>query len=433
MTRRHDTPRARGVCTQSPWPPAPKHDRQTLMFSATFPASIQQLAREFLRNYTWIGVGRVGSTVSAITQTFELATHNKQHKLELLMVALAKVPDQLTLVFVQKKRTASWVAGQLSKGHGIKAESIHGDRSQSQREAALASFKSGASPVMVATDVAARGIDVPGIGHVINFDMPTTADDFDSYVHRIGRTGRAGREGLSTSFFVPGFEPKSGNGKIASLLATLLKESGGVIPDYLANAGAGGGTATGGVGGGGAAQQPPMDARAPAARGGRQPRGGPPPPIASVSVDPILAPPPQPANGGGHPVSAPGAGNNRRGGSSGNGNDSVSGEGSHGNGGRRGGVRNGGGGSGNGGGRGGGSIVTVFHSPGASGGGGDGGSGRGGGGGRGRGERGRRSGRGNRRPDSAPAPAGAAPTGGAPPPRPRAPDGGGRDGGGGGI
>jgi ATP-dependent RNA helicase DDX3X len=137
-----------------------KHNRQTLMFSATFPQSIQNLAKEFLRGgYTWVGVGRVGSTVNAITQNFELATNDKNHKLGLLMLALEKTPPpQLTLVFTQKKSTASWVANQLTRKHGINAESIHGDRSQSQREGALAAFKTGRAPILVATDVAARGI-----------------------------------------------------------------------------------------------------------------------------------------------------------------------------------------------------------------------------------------------------------------------------------
>jgi ATP-dependent RNA helicase DDX3X len=237
----------------------PKHLRQTLMFSATFPESIQKLAKAFLRNYTWVGVGRVGSTVNAITQTFELATNDKKRKLELLLEALNKAPPPaLTLVFVQKKRTASWVAGQLTRAYGIKAESIHGDRSQSQRENALLAFKRGEAPVMVATDVAARGIDVPGVAHVVNFDMPTAADDFDSYVHRIGRTGRAGREGIATSFFVPGFDPKTGNGKIAPLIATLLREQKKEVPAFIA----------GGGGGGEQKPAPQRDARAPAQRGG---------------------------------------------------------------------------------------------------------------------------------------------------------------------
>jgi len=233
--------------------------------------------KAFLRNYTWVGVGRVGSTVNAITQTFELATNDKRHKLELLIQALTKAPPpQLTLVFVQKKRTASWVAGQLTKTYGVKAESIHGDRSQSQRENALAAFKRGDAPVMVATDVAARGIDVPGVAHVVNFDMPSSADDFDSYVHRIGRTGRAGREGLATSFFVPGFDPKTGNGKIAPLLATLLREQKKEVPDFFFNGGGGGG----GGGGGAPKPAPQRDARAPAQQrgggggGGGRGRGG---------------------------------------------------------------------------------------------------------------------------------------------------------------
>ena len=113
--------------------------------------------------------------------------------------------------------------------------------------------------MMVATDVAARGIDVPGVAHVINFDLPTAADDFDSYVHRIGRTGRAGREGVATSFFVPGFDPKSGNGKIAPLLAQLLREQKREVPNFIAG---GGGSKPAPV----PAQAPARDARAFAAR-----------------------------------------------------------------------------------------------------------------------------------------------------------------------
>ncbi|GHP12340.1 hypothetical protein PPROV_001106800 [Pycnococcus provasolii] len=227
-------PQIRRLVLQRDMPP--KSRRQTLLFSATFPHSIQQLAREFMRHYTWIGVGRVGSTVSAITQEFELATNDKRHKLQLLCQALATKRDSpaaLALVFVQKKHVARWVANQLCKEMGVSAESIHGDRSQSQREAALAAFRSGASPVLVATDVAARGIDVPGVALVVNFDLPTTKDDFDSYVHRIGRTGRAGREGKAVSFFVPGYDPKTGNGKIAPLLAQLLQETGQLCPPFL--------------------------------------------------------------------------------------------------------------------------------------------------------------------------------------------------------
>ena len=97
---------------------------------------------------------------------------------------------------------------------GVRAVEIHGDRSQSQREAALADFRAGAATCLVATDVAARGLDVPDVAHVIQFDLPNGKDDFDAYVHRIGRTGRAGKTGKATALFVPGDEPKVGNGAL---------------------------------------------------------------------------------------------------------------------------------------------------------------------------------------------------------------------------
>ena len=182
----------------------PKDHRQTFMFSATFPDEIQSLAREFLRDYAWIGVGRVGSTVENIEQRFVEATSDPHMKLQLLMEALQSVEGR-TLVFVQKKRTAAWVCSCL-QSEGIRAEEIHGDRSQSQREHALHKFRQGTIRVLVATDVAARGLDVPMVMHVVQFDMPISPDDFDSYVHRIGRTGRAGKSGVATSFFVSGKE-----------------------------------------------------------------------------------------------------------------------------------------------------------------------------------------------------------------------------------
>ena len=106
---------------------------------------------------------------------------------------LQMVPG-LTLVFVETKRSADAIEDFLYR-EGLPATSIHGDRSQREREAALASFKNGRTPVLVATDVAARGLDIDNVVHVINYDMPT---DIDNYVHRIGRTGRAGNKGLAT-------------------------------------------------------------------------------------------------------------------------------------------------------------------------------------------------------------------------------------------
>jgi ATP-dependent RNA helicase DDX3X len=221
-----------------------KTKRQTFMFSATFPNKIQLLAREFLRDYTWIAVGRVGSTTDSITQVLVQATADKRNKLKLVVQAIQKGPEGRTLIFVQKKKTATWLKKQLNKGGPddgsaddrftpIKAADIHGDRSQSQRETALASFRSGECRVLVATDVAARGLDIGGVEHVINMDLPLANDDFDSYVHRIGRTGRAGHTGLATSLYVSGDAPKVGNGKIAQSMILQLREAGQEVPSWL--------------------------------------------------------------------------------------------------------------------------------------------------------------------------------------------------------
>lgn len=167
--------------------------RQTLMFSATFPKEIQRLAGDFLNDYIFLRVGRVGSTTENITQKVEYVDDND--KRSILLDLLASVQG-LTLVFVETKRAADALEDFLCQ-RGFGATSIHGDRTQQEREAALRSFKNHRTPILVATDVAARGLDIPNVIHVINFDMPT---DIDNYVHRIGRTGRAGNKGLATAF-----------------------------------------------------------------------------------------------------------------------------------------------------------------------------------------------------------------------------------------
>jgi len=268
-------PQIRQICERFDLPAA--HARRTLMFSATFPDEVQKIAQKYMRAYVFVAVGRVGSTINSITQRLVLSPMNdKRSKLEIVLPLIDR--SEKTLVFCQKKHVASWVRGQIVKElPGIKADAIHGDRSQSQRESALGKFRSGDLDVLVATDVAARGLDVPNITHVIQFDLPVAKDDFDSYVHRIGRTGRAGRLGVATSLFVPGMDGKSGqNGGLWEPLHKLLEEGQQEVPAWFADLGprserstAGAGTGRGGSNSGSGsgsgsrkgAQQPQRDSR----------------------------------------------------------------------------------------------------------------------------------------------------------------------------
>jgi len=174
-------------------------ERQTLMFSATFPKEIQMLARDFLDNYIFLAVGRVGSTSENITQKVLWVEENdkRAYLLDLLTASEAFDASNLTLVFVETKRGVDQLSDFLHL-EGFPATSIHGDRTQRDREDALKCFRSGRLPILIATAVAARGLDIPNIKHVINFDLPS---DIEEYVHRIGRTGRMGNLGLATSFF----------------------------------------------------------------------------------------------------------------------------------------------------------------------------------------------------------------------------------------
>ena len=215
-----------------------REGRQTLMFSATFPKEIQRLAQDFLYNYVFIAVGRVGSSSDSIRQSVEYV--EDEDKQAALMRVLPSCTG-LTLVFVERKKTADMLERYLQL-HGIAAASIHGDRSQHERESALSLFRSGRCSVLVATDVAARGLDIPNVTDVLNFDMPSSIDD---YVHRIGRTGRAGREGSSTTFF---------NGKSSGVvreLVELLTENKQEVPQWLDDMYAQAGRIGGGGGRGG--------------------------------------------------------------------------------------------------------------------------------------------------------------------------------------
>mmetsp|Transcript_124190 Transcript_124190/g.310451 ORF Transcript_124190/g.310451 Transcript_124190/m.310451 type:complete len:630 (-) Transcript_124190:548-2437(-) len=173
------------------------HERQNMMFSATFAREVQHMARDFLNDYVFITVGRVGSASELITQTVVYAGELKQKCRQLEKAIKDHLPkDGLGVVFVETKRAADNLELELHEA-GVPVTAIHGDRTQQEREEALQAFKSGANPVLVATDVAARGLDIPNVALVVNFDMPKQLDD---YVHRIGRTGRAGRKGVAIAF-----------------------------------------------------------------------------------------------------------------------------------------------------------------------------------------------------------------------------------------
>lgn len=295
--------------------------RQTLMFSATFPRDIQMLARDFLKDYVFLSVGRVGSTSENITQKVEYVEDND--KRSVLLDILHTHDGNLTLIFVETKRMADTLSDFLIN-QGFPATAIHGDRTQRERERALEFFRNGRCPIMVATAVAARkfypfshfvlytalpssiieaplfvheglhflfarkqlathqsleyiltlsvgGLDIPNVKHVVNYDLPT---DIDDYVHRIGRTGRAGNTGISTAFF------NRGNRGIVRDLIELLKEAHQEVPSFLENiaresSGFGGGRGGRGRGGGGRGSAATRDVRrAPGGGGGYGGGGG---------------------------------------------------------------------------------------------------------------------------------------------------------------
>ena len=168
--------------------------RQTLLFSATMPAPIRQLSRSILHDPATIQIAAEAAPADGIAQSVYFVARSQ--KRALLEHLLSDRAVKRALVFTRTKRGASRVAEQLQHAR-IDADAIHGNKSQSARERALGAFRSGEMRVLVATDVAARGIDVDGISHVINYDLPNVPE---SYVHRIGRTARAGAEGIAWAF-----------------------------------------------------------------------------------------------------------------------------------------------------------------------------------------------------------------------------------------
>lgn len=169
--------------------------RQTMLFSATMPKEIVGIANRILKNPVRVEVTPPSTTVERIDQRIIFC--QKAHKYQLVRKILSEEKDlELSLVFTRTKHGANKIVDYLAM-HNIQSAAIHGNKSQSAREKALEDFKAGRIKVLIATDIAARGIDVQGVSHVINYDLPV---DAESYVHRIGRTARAGRDGKAISF-----------------------------------------------------------------------------------------------------------------------------------------------------------------------------------------------------------------------------------------
>ncbi|MBL0941427.1 MAG: DEAD/DEAH box helicase [Alphaproteobacteria bacterium] len=190
--------------------------RQTLLFSATVPAEIRHLSQTFLKNPIEITVTPATTTAETVTQqVLYTAARNKKKNLRDI---LATKSVQTAIIFCNRKRDASTLCTSL-KRYGFKAEALHGDLSQELRTTTLEAFKKGEIPLLVASDVAARGLDVEKLSYVFNFDVPGSSDD---YIHRIGRTGRAGQQGVAITFVTP--EEQSTWENIARTLQTKIND-----------------------------------------------------------------------------------------------------------------------------------------------------------------------------------------------------------------
>jgi len=229
-------PQIREICEQHDMPS--KDKRQTMMFSATFPESCQKMAQDFLYDYIWIGVGVVGGAVDTVEQNIvKVSPKDKYDKLfEVLDNFFAQRPANDTLkerclVFVNAKDTAKWLDEQLYEKK-IDTGALHGNLTQEERETNLNRFRKGDIDVMIATDVAARGLDIEKVGLVVNYDFP---DTIDSYVHRIGRTGRIGNKGRAITFIAcdDDSELTIENSDVLKQLLGIMKDAGAEIPHWL--------------------------------------------------------------------------------------------------------------------------------------------------------------------------------------------------------
>ena len=168
--------------------------RQTVMFTATMPPPLERLARNYLRRPATVYIGSIGKPVERVEQIVHIVTENEKRKK--LLQLLEKGVEPPVIIFVNQKKGVDVLAKSLEK-MGFSACTLHGGKGQEQREYALASLKAGSKDILVATDVAGRGIDIKNVSMVINYDM---AKNIEDYTHRIGRTGRAGKHGVAVSF-----------------------------------------------------------------------------------------------------------------------------------------------------------------------------------------------------------------------------------------
>jgi ATP-dependent RNA helicase RhlE len=273
--------------------------RQNLFFSATMPGEIGKLAAELLVNPAQASVTPQATTVTRIAQ--QILFVETDRKRQLLAELFADSNMARALIFTRTKRGADRVAKYLDAA-GVRADSIHGDKSQGQRERALAAFKAGGVRALVATDIAARGIDVDAVSHVVNFDLPNVPE---SYVHRIGRTARAGADGVAISLVaddergllkdiqkvtrqtIPAFDRRNDRalGAMAAVdKATMPAEKAQPRPAQGRGGSQSGGRSGGGSGGGGRGGRRGGGGRTPqpAAGGAAKPRPPGPRPIAST-------------------------------------------------------------------------------------------------------------------------------------------------------
>jgi ATP-dependent RNA helicase RhlE len=191
-----------------------------MLFSATFPPEVEQLAAQSLRDPQRISMGLSRPAHTVTHALYPVPAHLKS---ALLLKLLKQTATESVLVFTRTKHRADKVARQIAHA-GFRVTSLHSNRTQGQRQQALSGFKSGHFPIMVATDIAARGLDIESISHVINYDMPDTAD---AYIHRIGRTGRAQRTGDAFTLVTP--EDNDMIRALERIMGPLKKET---LPDF---------------------------------------------------------------------------------------------------------------------------------------------------------------------------------------------------------